>query len=141
MEDSWYKSMRKTRLKISAEHRRKDALLFKFYTEDLRSLIHWNQLNSRFSVIYWICYSRLPSDPTTVFMTRFRHLLDSAHQGDHLATTLFRKHTATNSLLEYQSFHPQHIKNGVPTGSEPVVILGGFCRGPTRERNLNHKLL
>lgn len=33
-----------------------------------------------------------------------------------LQTTLFRKDTATNSLLHYSSFHPQHLKRGIPTG-------------------------
>ncbi|CAJ0965918.1 unnamed protein product [Ranitomeya imitator] len=33
-----------------------------------------------------------------------------------LTTKLFRKPTATNSLLDYRSFHPVHTKNGVPVG-------------------------
>ncbi|CAJ0956764.1 unnamed protein product [Ranitomeya imitator] len=36
--------------------------------------------------------------------------------GSYIATTLFRKPTATNSLLHYSSFHPRHLKNGIPTG-------------------------
>lgn len=33
-----------------------------------------------------------------------------------LSTTLFRKPTSTNSLLHFRSFHPPHIKKGIPTG-------------------------
>ncbi|XP_069609107.1 uncharacterized protein [Ranitomeya imitator] len=36
--------------------------------------------------------------------------------GSNVVTTLFRKPTATNSLLRYSSFHPRHLKNGIPTG-------------------------
>ncbi|CAJ0966974.1 unnamed protein product [Ranitomeya imitator] len=37
-------------------------------------------------------------------------------EGNRLVTDLFRKPTATNSLLQYQSFHPQHTRMGIPTG-------------------------
>ncbi|CAJ0955464.1 unnamed protein product [Ranitomeya imitator] len=37
-------------------------------------------------------------------------------RGNRLATDLFRKPTATNALLEFNSFHPWHTKVGVPTG-------------------------
>ncbi|CAJ0968772.1 unnamed protein product [Ranitomeya imitator] len=37
-------------------------------------------------------------------------------QGNGLATSLYRKPTATNSLLAFTSFHPWHTKVGVPTG-------------------------
>ncbi|XP_071995609.1 uncharacterized protein [Engystomops pustulosus] len=33
-----------------------------------------------------------------------------------ILTTLFRKQTATNSLLHYGSFHPQHVRDGIPIG-------------------------
>ncbi|XP_073430158.1 uncharacterized protein [Dendrobates tinctorius] len=33
-----------------------------------------------------------------------------------ISTRLFRKPTATNSLLDYTSFHPAHTRNGVPIG-------------------------
>ncbi|XP_073425413.1 uncharacterized protein [Dendrobates tinctorius] len=33
-----------------------------------------------------------------------------------ISTRLFRKPTATNSLLDYTSFHPSHTRNGVPVG-------------------------
>lgn len=33
-----------------------------------------------------------------------------------LLTTLFWKPTSTYSLLHFQSFHPPHIKKGIPTG-------------------------
>ncbi|CAJ0951789.1 unnamed protein product [Ranitomeya imitator] len=35
---------------------------------------------------------------------------------DGLITDLFRKSTATNSLLRYDSFHPLHTKRGIPVG-------------------------
>ncbi|XP_077123799.1 uncharacterized protein LOC143781196 [Ranitomeya variabilis] len=31
-------------------------------------------------------------------------------------TTLFRKQTATNSVLHYSSFHPSHLRNSIPKG-------------------------
>lgn len=34
----------------------------------------------------------------------------------HLCTTLFRKQTAVNSLLHYQSFHPRRQKESIPVG-------------------------
>ncbi|CAJ0939008.1 unnamed protein product [Ranitomeya imitator] len=37
-------------------------------------------------------------------------------EGNRLVTDLFCKPTATNSLLQYQSFHPQHTRMGIPTG-------------------------
>lgn len=32
----------------------------------------------------------------------------------HITTTLFLKPMATNSLLQYNSFHPQHLRNDIP---------------------------
>uniref|UniRef100_A0A8C5R1Q4 Reverse transcriptase domain-containing protein n=1 Tax=Leptobrachium leishanense TaxID=445787 RepID=A0A8C5R1Q4_9ANUR len=34
----------------------------------------------------------------------------------HVATTLFRKETATNNLLNWRSFHPLPLKRGIPRG-------------------------
>ncbi|XP_071984330.1 uncharacterized protein [Engystomops pustulosus] len=34
----------------------------------------------------------------------------------HIETTLYRKETATNNLLHYSSFHPQHLRDGIPIG-------------------------
>ncbi|XP_044160464.1 uncharacterized protein LOC122945461 [Bufo gargarizans] len=33
-----------------------------------------------------------------------------------LVTSLFRKHTATNNILHFSSFHPEHLKTGIPGG-------------------------
>ncbi|XP_056409794.1 uncharacterized protein LOC130332660 [Hyla sarda] len=35
---------------------------------------------------------------------------------DYLITKLYRKETATNSLLHYASFHPEHTRRGIPVG-------------------------
>ncbi|XP_040294184.1 uncharacterized protein LOC121005481 [Bufo bufo] len=35
---------------------------------------------------------------------------------ERITTYLFRKSTATNNLLHYQSFHPTHMKRGIPKG-------------------------
>ncbi|XP_072010737.1 uncharacterized protein [Engystomops pustulosus] len=37
-------------------------------------------------------------------------------ENNHLCTDLHRKDTATNSLLHFQSFHPKHLKTGIPVG-------------------------
>lgn len=34
--------------------------------------------------------------------------------GDRITTSLYRKPTSTNSLLQFDSFHPQHLKKGIP---------------------------
>lgn len=41
-------------------------------------------------------------------------------QNGKITTTMFRKPTATNSLLEYTSFHPQHLRDG--------ILIGQFLR-------------
>ncbi|XP_069609775.1 uncharacterized protein [Ranitomeya imitator] len=33
-----------------------------------------------------------------------------------IVTTLFRKQTATNNLLHFESFHPSHLRRGIPKG-------------------------
>ncbi|XP_077155686.1 differentially expressed in FDCP 6 homolog [Ranitomeya variabilis] len=33
-----------------------------------------------------------------------------------IATTLFQKRTATNNLLHFESFHPAHLRRGIPNG-------------------------
>ncbi|XP_069612061.1 uncharacterized protein [Ranitomeya imitator] len=45
----------------------------------------------------------------------FLDLQDILENGS-IVTKLFRKPTATNSLLDYRSFHPVHTRMGVPTG-------------------------
>ncbi|CAH2321347.1 Hypothetical predicted protein, partial [Pelobates cultripes] len=37
-------------------------------------------------------------------------------EGGLVQTTLFKKHTATNSLLNWTSYHPQPLKAGIPIG-------------------------
>ncbi|XP_073435313.1 uncharacterized protein [Dendrobates tinctorius] len=54
----------------------------------------------------------LQEDSNTV---TFLDLLVSNENGG-IATRLFRKPTATNSLLDYTSFHPVHTRNGIPVG-------------------------
>ncbi|XP_069600613.1 uncharacterized protein [Ranitomeya imitator] len=65
----------------------------------------------------------LNSNPHNIFLT---HSISNSStsfldlrifvQGNKLVTDLFRKPTATNALLEFNSFHPWHTKVGVPTG-------------------------
>ncbi|XP_069610969.1 uncharacterized protein [Ranitomeya imitator] len=50
-------------------------------------------------------------DGTVTFLD-LEVLLDSGS----ITTKLFRKPTATNSLLDFRSFHPFHTRMGVPTG-------------------------
>ncbi|CAJ0945347.1 unnamed protein product [Ranitomeya imitator] len=42
--------------------------------------------------------------------------LEASLVDSNVVTTLYRKPTATNSLLHYSSFHPRHLKDGIPTG-------------------------
>ncbi|KAM4034697.1 uncharacterized protein ACNLHF_021376 [Anomaloglossus baeobatrachus] len=37
-------------------------------------------------------------------------------ENDRITTSLFRKQTATNSVLHYTSFHPKHVRDGIPKG-------------------------
>ncbi|CAJ0927374.1 unnamed protein product [Ranitomeya imitator] len=37
-------------------------------------------------------------------------------EGNRVSSCLYRKSTATNNLLHYSSFHPVHLKNGIPKG-------------------------
>ncbi|XP_077148931.1 uncharacterized protein LOC143809817 [Ranitomeya variabilis] len=48
-------------------------------------------------------------------MVTFLDLQVTSNNG-FIFTKLFRKPTATNSLLDYRSIHPLHTRNGVPTG-------------------------
>ncbi|XP_077148180.1 uncharacterized protein LOC143808889 isoform X2 [Ranitomeya variabilis] len=68
----------------------------------------FNTLNSNPYNIY-LTYSFSASEITFLDLRIFSH-------GNGLATDLYRKPTATNSLLEFTSFHPWHTKVGVPTG-------------------------
>ncbi|XP_077129882.1 uncharacterized protein LOC143785095 [Ranitomeya variabilis] len=50
--------------------------------------------------------------------TNIGHDLDLQLKIDHnrIITTLYRKRTATNNLLHFDSFHPMHLKRGIPKG-------------------------
>ncbi|XP_044160571.1 uncharacterized protein LOC122945473 isoform X2 [Bufo gargarizans] len=51
------------------------------------------------------------SDDTVDFLD-----LRLCKEHERITTSLFRKSTATNNLLHYQSFHPTHMKRGIPKG-------------------------
>ncbi|CAJ0946046.1 unnamed protein product [Ranitomeya imitator] len=70
--------------------------------------VFFDNLNSNLHNIF-LTYSCSARDVTFLDLRVFPH-------EQHLATDLFRKPTATNSLLEFSSFHPWHTKVGVPTG-------------------------
>ncbi|XP_072007089.1 uncharacterized protein [Engystomops pustulosus] len=55
---------------------------------------------------------------TSTLSTTTVDFLDISISYNHptLTTSLFRKQTATNNLLHFSSFHPRHLKNGIPTG-------------------------
>ncbi|XP_069612078.1 uncharacterized protein [Ranitomeya imitator] len=42
--------------------------------------------------------------------------LEVVMENDTIITKLYRKPTATNGLLDFRSFHPQHTRHGVPIG-------------------------
>ncbi|XP_069594268.1 uncharacterized protein [Ranitomeya imitator] len=42
--------------------------------------------------------------------------LEVVMENDTIITKLYRKPTATNGLLDFKSFHPQHTRHGVPIG-------------------------
>ncbi|XP_069609793.1 uncharacterized protein [Ranitomeya imitator] len=55
---------------------------------------------------------------TTTFSTISVDFLDLRVSMDQnrIVTTLFRKQTATNNLLHFESFHPSHLRRGIPKG-------------------------
>ncbi|CAJ0959959.1 unnamed protein product, partial [Ranitomeya imitator] len=55
---------------------------------------------------------------TALFSTSMVDFLDLKimKNGTQIQTKLFRKTTATNSLLHFMSFHPQHLRNNLPKG-------------------------
>ncbi|XP_072010910.1 uncharacterized protein [Engystomops pustulosus] len=59
-------------------------------------------------------YSPLPSDPTENSVD-FLDLKINI-RNNHIHTDLYRKDTATNCLLHYNSFHPQHLRNSILIG-------------------------
>ncbi|XP_071988310.1 uncharacterized protein [Engystomops pustulosus] len=59
-----------------------------------------------------------------------------------ITTSLFRKKTATNNILHYNSFHPQHLKKGIPYSQ--MLRLKRNCSDPqdfkTEARELTNRL-
>lgn len=55
---------------------------------------------------------------TSHFSERTIEFLDLSFncQGNRVTTSLYRKPTSTNSLLRFDSFHPQHMRTGIPYG-------------------------
>lgn len=67
--------------------------------------------------------AKLNTNPYNIFLTAnisetsvdFLDLTLSL-QNNRIVTNLHRKQTATNSLLHFSSFHPTHLKKGIPVG-------------------------
>ena len=54
------------------------------------------------------------------------------HQDGRIETEIFYKTTNNHHYLEYDSFHPQHIKDNIPYGMAKKVIV--FTSDPEKER-------
>lgn len=54
-------------------------------------------------------------------------------QGNRISTSLYRKPTATNSVLHYDSFHPDHLKKGIPYGQ--FLKLKRNCTNDQNKKN------
>ncbi|KAM4044842.1 uncharacterized protein ACNLHF_008723 [Anomaloglossus baeobatrachus] len=54
-------------------------------------------------------------------------------ENNHITTSLFRKQTATNSVLHYSSFHPRHVRDGIPKGQ--FLRVRRNCTDVTTFRN------
>ncbi|KAM4043693.1 uncharacterized protein ACNLHF_013946 [Anomaloglossus baeobatrachus] len=62
--------------------------------------------------------------------------LEISIKGGGLSTNLYRKPTASNSLLHYTNFHLQHIRSRIPT-----VTLGRRSHRHIKGRNRRPRLL
>ncbi|XP_075207802.1 uncharacterized protein LOC142312700 [Anomaloglossus baeobatrachus] len=67
--------------------------------------------------------SELNNNMLNIYLTSFLSLtsvdfldLKLSLEGSRIATDLFRKPTSTNSFLHYSSFHPEHLRRGIPKG-------------------------
>ncbi|XP_072006788.1 uncharacterized protein [Engystomops pustulosus] len=100
-------------------------------TINLRYLTQCPGRNDRLCRTCWTSYRKMKilALQTSV---EFLDLKISLHNNN-LCMDLHRKDTATNSLLHYESFHPQHLKSGIPVGQfiqglNEELLFNGFYK-------------